>query len=146
MKEYYLDTKKEILCLLQQHIWTLKAVKQGKSNVCMPRHCSYILSLCNSIDYSLPGSSVHGISRQEYWSGLPFLTPGVLPDPGIQPTSLAFPALASRFFTSVPPVVPVYIPANGVGGFPFSPHSFYHLLCVDFLMMGFLTMKVDTSL
>ena len=35
MKEYYLDTKKEILCLLQQHIWTLKAVKQGKSNVCM---------------------------------------------------------------------------------------------------------------
>ena len=27
---------------------------------------------CDPMDYSLPGSSVHGISRQEYWSGLPF--------------------------------------------------------------------------
>ena len=37
--------------------------------------------------------------RQEYWSGLPFLTPGDLPDPGIKPTSLASPALAGRLFT-----------------------------------------------
>ena len=28
-----------------------------------------------------------GFSRQEYWSGLPFLSPGDLPDPGIQPSS-----------------------------------------------------------
>ena len=33
-------------------------------------------------------------SKQEYWSGWPFPTPGNLPDPGIEPTS---PALASRF-------------------------------------------------
>ena len=32
-------------------------------------------------------------SRQEYWSGLSFLSPGVLPNPGIEPTSPAFPAL-----------------------------------------------------
>ena len=39
-----------------------------------------------------------GFSRQEYWSGLPFPSPGDLPDPGIEPISLAFPALAGRFF------------------------------------------------
>ena len=36
-------------------------------------------------------------SRQEYWSGLPFPSPGDLPDPGIKPES---PELASRFFTT----------------------------------------------
>ena len=30
-----------------------------------------------------------GFSRQEYWSGLPFPSPGDLPDPGIKPRSLA---------------------------------------------------------
>ena len=35
-----------------------------------------------------------GFSRQEYWSGLPFPTPGDLPHPGIEPTSLESPALA----------------------------------------------------
>uniref|UniRef100_A0AAA9T5Z9 Alanine--glyoxylate aminotransferase 2, mitochondrial n=1 Tax=Bos taurus TaxID=9913 RepID=A0AAA9T5Z9_BOVIN len=40
------------------------------------------------ISFSPPGSSVHGISQQEYWSGLPCLPPGDLPDPGIGPTSL----------------------------------------------------------
>ena len=39
--------------------------------------------------------------RQEYWSGLPFPSPGDLPDPGIEPTSLASLALAGRFFTTV---------------------------------------------
>ena len=38
--------------------------------------------------------------RQEYWSGLSFLSPGNLPSPGIKPTS---PALAGRFFTTEPP-------------------------------------------
>ena len=37
-------------------------------------------------------------SRQEYWSGLPFPTPGHIPDPGIEPVSLSSPALASGFF------------------------------------------------
>ena len=41
-----------------------------------------------------------GFSRQEYWSGLPFPSPGDLPDPGIEPASLASPALAGGFFTS----------------------------------------------
>ena len=37
-------------------------------------------------------------SRQEYWSGVPFPTPGDLPNPGIEPMSLVSPALAGEFF------------------------------------------------
>ena len=40
-----------------------------------------------------------GFSRQEYWSGLPCPPPGGLPDAGIEPSSLASPALAGGFFT-----------------------------------------------
>ena len=41
-----------------------------------------------------------GFSRQEYWSGLPFPSPGDLPNPGIKLASLRSPALAGGFFTS----------------------------------------------
>ena len=49
-------------------------------------------TLFDPMDCSPPGSSVHGISRQEYWSGLPFPSPGDFPDPGIEPGSLALQA------------------------------------------------------
>jgi len=39
-------------------------------------------------------------SRQEYWSGLPFSSPGDLPNPGIEPGSRASLALVGRFFTT----------------------------------------------
>ena len=48
-------------------------------------------------------SSVHGILGQEYWSGLPFPSPGDLPDPGIKPRSSAWEADA---LTSEPPGKP----------------------------------------
>ena len=57
-------------------------------------------TLCDSMDCSHPGSSVCGISQQEYWHGLLFPSPRDLPDPGIEPMS---PALAGRFFTTEPP-------------------------------------------
>ena len=44
--------------------------------------------------------------RQEHWSGLPFPSPGDLPDPGIEPTSLVFPAPYHKHYlgsTSPPP-------------------------------------------
>ena len=47
-----------------------------------------------------------GFSRQEYWSGLPFPSPGDLPSPGMEPISLMSPALAGKFFTLVPPGKP----------------------------------------
>ena len=40
-----------------------------------------------------------GSSRQEYWSGLPFPTPGHLPDPGMETAS---PTLASRLVSALP--------------------------------------------
>jgi len=43
------------------------------------------------------------LSRQEYWSGLPFSSPGDLPDPEIKSGS---PALAGEFFTTEPPGKP----------------------------------------
>ena len=43
-----------------------------------------------------------GFSRQEYWSGLPFPSPGDPPDPRIKPVSLASPASSGGFFTTVP--------------------------------------------
>ena len=60
------------------------------------------LQLCpilgKPMDYSSPGSSVHGdFSREKYWSGLPRPPPGNLSNPGIEPMS---PALAGRFFTT----------------------------------------------
>ena len=50
--------------------------------------------------------------RQEYWSGLPFLPSGDLPDPGIEPTSLMSPATAGRFF---------FLPLVPVGKLAFAP-------------------------
>ena len=45
------------------------------------------LTLCNPMDYSPPGSLSMAFSRQEYWSGWPFPSPGDLPHPGTEPRS-----------------------------------------------------------
>ena len=45
-------------------------------------------------------------SRQEYWSVLPFPSLGDIPSPGMEPVSLASPAMAGRFFTTAPPGKP----------------------------------------
>ena len=52
------------------------------------------------MDYSLPGSLSMGFPRQEHCNGLPFPTPGDLPDPGIEPRS---PALQADSLPSEPP-------------------------------------------
>ena len=57
-------------------------------------------SLCSPMDCSLPGSSVHGIFQARTLEWLPFPSPGDLPNPGISLTSLMFPALAGRLFTT----------------------------------------------
>jgi len=44
------------------------------------------------MDDSPPGFPVHGILQARYWSGLPFPSPGDLPDPGIKPRSPALQA------------------------------------------------------
>ena len=50
-----------------------------------------------TVAYQAPPSM--GFSRQQYWSGLPFPSPGDLPDPGIEPGS---PALQADALTSEP--------------------------------------------
>ena len=61
---------------------------------------SVILSvLCDSLQ---PLGLSMDFSRQEYWSGLPFPSPGDLPHPGIEPESLASLVLAGGFFATEP--------------------------------------------
>ena len=57
-----------------------------------------------------PETTVHqsslstGFPRQEYWNGLPFYSPGDLPNSGIEPV---YPSLVDRFFTTEPPGNPI---------------------------------------
>ena len=52
--------------------------------------CCWVVSdSCDPMDCNPLGSSLMGFSRQEYWSGLPFPSPGDLPNPGIEPASQA---------------------------------------------------------
>ena len=74
-------------------------------NICwMNKVCAKLLqlcpALCDTMDYSPPGSLSMGFSRQGDWSGLPCPSPGDPPDPGIRRASLRTPALASGFFIS----------------------------------------------
>ena len=66
----------------------------------------HILSCFSLVQlYATPWTAAHqtplsvGLSRQEYWNGLPFPSSGDLPDPGIEPMSLKSLALAGGFFT-----------------------------------------------
>ena len=47
-----------------------------------------------------------GFSRQKYWRGLPYPSPGDLPNPGIEPASLKYPALAEGSLPLAPPGKP----------------------------------------
>jgi len=68
----------------------------------------YVLSCSILSDSVTPWTTAHQaplsmrFPRQEYWSGLPFPSPGDLPNPGIKPASLGSTVLASRFFTTDP--------------------------------------------
>ena len=75
-------------------------------------------TLCEPMNCSLPGSSVHGFSMQEYWNGFPCPPPGDLPNPGIKPTS---PTLQVDLLF---PTGKVLI----IESFPFLPFPFFPLL------------------
>ena len=69
--------------------------------------CALVPKLCPTLGHFMIVARQAPIpmefSRQEYWSGLPFPSPGDLPKPGIQPGSLMSPALAGRCFTASAP-------------------------------------------
>ena len=60
-------------------------------------------TLCSPMDYSLPGSSVHGIFQARTLEWVAISPPGALPNPGTKPS---YPALADKFFTTEPPGMP----------------------------------------
>ena len=65
----------------------------------------YVQLFWGPMDCSPPASSVHGISQEKYWSGLPFPSPWDLPNPGIW-TCVS--CIADRFFTTEPLRKPFY--------------------------------------
>ena len=67
------------------------------------------LTLCDPMDFSLPGSSVHGILQARILEWLPFPSPGDLPDPGIEPGS---PAMEADALLSEPPGKPIWLHKN----------------------------------
>ena len=76
-----------------------KLTQHCKSTVCA-RSLGCFLTLCDPMDCSPPGSLGHGIFQARILKWLPLPTPGDLPDPSIEPTSLASPALAGGFFST----------------------------------------------
>ena len=80
--------------------WILWLFWEALSVLCAQLH----LTLCDPMNCSLPGSSVHRFFfMQEYWRGLPLPTLEEVPSPGIEPASLASSALAGGFFTTSTP-------------------------------------------
>ena len=88
--------------------WPLLATDLRKVNMLIWEDVRTIIYSCQDI-FVTPWTVAHqaplsmGFSRQEYWSGLPFPSPGDLPNPGIEPSSLALQADA---LTSEPPGKP----------------------------------------
>ena len=70
-------------------------------SVCMLSHFSRVWLFATPGTVARQSSLSMGFSRQEYCGGLPFPSPGDIPNPGIEPTPLMSPALAGRFFPLV---------------------------------------------
>ena len=75
-----------------------KVPKLKRVKVLVTQSC---LTLCDPMDCSLPAPLSMEFSRQEYWSRLPFPSPGDLADAGIEPET---PALQADSLPSEPPV------------------------------------------
>ena len=95
---YHLLTRLRINCLFASNFLTIEVSEVTLS-------CP---TLCDPMDCSLPGSSVHGFSSQEYWSQLPFLLQGI-PKPGIEPRS---PTLQTDALPSEPPIARINYPTD----------------------------------
>ena len=90
--------------ILEQVNWVTVPHSRQRSSflmrACMLSHFSHVQIFVTLwiVAHQAPWSME--FSRQEYWSGLPCLPLGDLPNPGIKPTSLFSPALSGRFFTT----------------------------------------------
>ena len=91
-------------------------VTSGRSEVKELSHVRLFGTLWTVAYQALPSM---GFSRQEYWSGLPFPSPGHLPNPGIEPWS---PALQADALTSEPPGKPTFLWTTTCGQDPEQRH------------------------
>ena len=89
-----------------------------------------------TVAYQTPPSM--GFSRQEYWSGLPFPSPGDLPNPGIKPRS---PALEADALTSEPPGKT--IPKKGNGKKKLNYCTTAHISCPSKVMLKILQTRLQ---
>ena len=76
------------------------AIKDITEIIRAPVHAQSCLTLTTPQTVAGQAPLSMGSPRQEYWSGLPCPPPGDPPKPGIEPKSLASPALAGGFFTT----------------------------------------------
>ena len=86
-----------------QYLGTCPIVKQMKDSVCMLSHFSHVWLFATPWTVACQAPLSMRSSRQEYWSGLIFPSPGDLPGPGIKPGS---PALQADSLPSEPPWKP----------------------------------------
>ena len=68
----------------------------GQFKQCHTQSLQLCLNLCDHMDCNSPDSTVHGIFHAKYWSGLPFPSPGDLPDPVIKQESPRSPTLQAN--------------------------------------------------
>ena len=95
----------------KQDVFALKVKSKSdmKTDIFVSVLCQCLKSLSHVWLFAIPWTVAHqaptsmGFSRQEYWSGLPFPSPGDLPKPGIEPRS---PTLQADALTSEPPGKP----------------------------------------
>ena len=103
---------------MEQLTWVILGKEYDKAVYCHPDYLTSMQSVCILSHFSdvwlfvtswavvCENPLSMGFSRQDYWSGLPFPSPGDLPDPLIENRSLASPTLAGGFFTTEPPGKP----------------------------------------
>ena len=88
----------QFFLLLLSVLWCMRLVEGIESESEVVQSSPTLCDPWTNVAHQAPPSM--GFSRQEYWSGLPFPSPGDLPDPGIEPRS---PTLHADALTSEPP-------------------------------------------
>ena len=89
------------LNLLVKYLNSVEYSNPSTWYICFSLSCVRLFATPWTVAYQAPPSM--GFSRQEYWNGLPFPSPGDLPNPGIEPGS---PALQADSLPSEPPGKP----------------------------------------